>query len=88
MKLLMRMQETKGTMEFHQDLLRYYATNHGGLNEYIPGPPTGADGEPLENYPTDDYHRSTTRSSALRSSSSARSAPSPSSAPRLRSGWS
>ena len=57
MKLLMRMQETKGTMEFHQDLLRYYATNHGGLNEYIPGPPTGPDGEPLENYPTDDYHQ-------------------------------
>lgn len=53
MKLLMRMQETKGTMEFHQDLLRYYATNHGGLNEYVDKPP-----DPLPpDYPSDLYHQ-------------------------------
>ena len=63
MKLLMRMQETKGTMEFHQDLLRYYATNHGGLNEYVQGPrmigdPRAADTQtPDPNYPSDLYHR-------------------------------
>ena len=34
MKLLMRLQETKGSMEFQEDLLQYYASNHGGLNEY------------------------------------------------------
>ena len=34
MKLLMRLQETKGSMEFHQDLIHFYASNHGGLNEY------------------------------------------------------
>ena len=33
-KLLMRLAETKGSMEFHPDLLPYYASNHGGLNEY------------------------------------------------------
>ena len=33
-KLLMRMAESKGAMEFHPDLLQYYAYNHGGLNEY------------------------------------------------------
>lgn len=52
MKLLMRMQETKGTMEFHQDLLRYYATNHGGLNEYVKGPP-----DDDRSYPSDLYHQ-------------------------------
>jgi hypothetical protein len=31
----MRMQETKGSLEFHADLIRYYASNHGGLNEYV-----------------------------------------------------
>jgi hypothetical protein len=61
MKLLMRMQETKGTMEFHQDLLRYYATRHGGLNEYRKGPPmvVNEQGEevPDPKYPTDLYHQ-------------------------------
>lgn len=33
-KIKMRLQETKGQLEFHQDLLRFYATNHGGLNEF------------------------------------------------------
>ena len=33
-KLLMRLAESKGAMEFHPDLLQYYAYNHGGLNEY------------------------------------------------------
>eukprot|EP01043_Picozoa_sp_COSAG02_P077133 COSAG02_NODE_16733_length_1060_cov_0.903226_2_plen_161_part_00 len=33
-KLLMRLQESKGSMEFHPDLMQYYASNHGGLNEY------------------------------------------------------
>ena len=33
-KIQMRLQETKGQLEFHQDLLRFYATNHGGLNEF------------------------------------------------------
>jgi hypothetical protein len=36
-KILMRLQETKGTMEFHRDLIRYYASNHGGINEYRAG---------------------------------------------------
>eukprot|EP01052_Picozoa_sp_SAG31_P038357 SAG31_NODE_5110_length_2738_cov_1.601743_1_plen_479_part_10 len=36
-RVLMRLQETKGTLEFHKDLIRYYATNHGGLNEYENG---------------------------------------------------
>ena len=60
MKLLMRMQETKGTMEFHQDLLRYYATNHGGLNEYRRTPPlVDVNGEmvPDAAYPTDQYYQ-------------------------------
>jgi hypothetical protein len=35
--LSMRMQETKGAMEFHTDLIRYYSSNHGGLNEYEDG---------------------------------------------------
>ena len=30
----MRLQETKGQMGFHQDLVRFFATNHGGLNEF------------------------------------------------------
>eukprot|EP01043_Picozoa_sp_COSAG02_P026908 COSAG02_NODE_1564_length_11912_cov_7.524676_2_plen_1114_part_00 len=34
MKLLMRLQETKGSLEFHEDLLHFFASNHGGLNEY------------------------------------------------------
>ena len=34
MKLLMRLQESKGGLEFHPDLMRYYAAFHGGLNEY------------------------------------------------------
>ena len=33
-RIQMRLQETKGQLEFHQDLLRFYATNHGGLNEF------------------------------------------------------
>ena len=33
-KLLMRMAESKGAMEFHPDLVHYYASEHGGLNEY------------------------------------------------------
>jgi hypothetical protein len=33
-KLLMRLQESKGSMEFHPDLMQYYASNHGGLNEF------------------------------------------------------
>lgn len=33
-KVLMRLAESKGSMEFHPDLLKYYASNHGGLNEY------------------------------------------------------
>jgi hypothetical protein len=36
-RILMRMQETKGSLEFHPDLIRYYASNHGGLNEYVDG---------------------------------------------------
>ena len=39
----MRMQETKGTMEFHKDLIRYYASSHGGLNEYQDGRWEGRD---------------------------------------------
>jgi hypothetical protein len=35
--ILMRLQETKGAMEFHSDLIRYYSSNHGGLNEYDDG---------------------------------------------------
>jgi hypothetical protein len=34
MNLLMRLQESKGAMEFHEDLIHFYASNHGGLNEY------------------------------------------------------
>ena len=37
MKVLMRMQETKGSIEFHPDLLRFFNSNHGGLNEYHDG---------------------------------------------------
>lgn len=37
MEVLMRMQETKGQLEFHPDLQRYYNTNHGGLNEFKDG---------------------------------------------------
>ena len=33
-KLIMRLAETKGSMEFRPDLLQYYASNHGGLSEY------------------------------------------------------
>lgn len=33
-RIKMRLQETKGQLEFHQDLLRFFATNHGGLNEF------------------------------------------------------
>lgn len=29
--------ETKGALEFHSDLMKYYASNHGGLNEYKNG---------------------------------------------------
>jgi hypothetical protein len=36
-RIFMRLQETKGSMEFHEDLIRYYASNHGGLNEYQNG---------------------------------------------------
>jgi hypothetical protein len=36
-RILMRMQDTKGSLEFHPDLIRYYASNHGGLNEYVDG---------------------------------------------------
>ena len=34
MGLLMRLQESKGGIEFHPDLMRYFAAFHGGLNEY------------------------------------------------------
>eukprot|EP01051_Picozoa_sp_SAG22_P009630 SAG22_NODE_815_length_7037_cov_6.192130_3_plen_437_part_00 len=34
-RILMRLQETKGSLEFHSDLIRYYASNHGGLNEWV-----------------------------------------------------
>jgi hypothetical protein len=37
LKMLMRLQETKGALEFHPDLMRFYATNHGGLNEWENG---------------------------------------------------
>lgn len=30
---VMRLAETKGTMFFHQDLIHFFAANHGGLNE-------------------------------------------------------
>jgi hypothetical protein len=33
-KLLMRLAESKGSMEFHPDLVHFYASNHGGLSEY------------------------------------------------------
>jgi|EP01046_Picozoa_sp_COSAG06_P012677 hypothetical protein len=33
-RIKMRLQESKGQLEFHQDLLRFFATNHGGLNEF------------------------------------------------------
>jgi hypothetical protein len=33
-KMLMRLQESKGSLPFHEDLIKYYACNHGGLNEY------------------------------------------------------
>ena len=33
-KLVMRLAETKGSMEFRPDLLHYYASYHGGLSEY------------------------------------------------------
>jgi hypothetical protein len=36
-RTLMRLQEAKGTMPFHRDLIRYYASNHGGINEYQNG---------------------------------------------------
>eukprot|EP01047_Picozoa_sp_COSAG01_P002892 COSAG01_NODE_81_length_27820_cov_22.659753_8_plen_958_part_00 len=32
-RLLMRMQETKGHIDFHIDLIPFFASNHGGLNE-------------------------------------------------------
>ena len=35
--MLMRCQETKGALAFHPDLLRFYASNHGGLNEFNEG---------------------------------------------------
>ncbi len=57
-KILMRLQETKGALEFHEDLLHYYCSSHGGLNEYINGPPTGADssyGQGYEGLPA-GYH--------------------------------
>eukprot|EP01047_Picozoa_sp_COSAG01_P101203 COSAG01_NODE_30964_length_606_cov_1.007890_1_plen_171_part_10 len=37
MEVLMRMQETKGQLEFHPDLKRYYNSNHGGLTEWADG---------------------------------------------------
>jgi hypothetical protein len=36
-EMLMRMQETKGAFEFHPDLIRFYSSNHGGLNEFQSG---------------------------------------------------
>jgi hypothetical protein len=36
-KVQVRIQETKGQLRFHEDLVRYMATNHGGLNEYHTG---------------------------------------------------
>lgn len=34
-RMHMRMAETKGMMEFHPDLISFYASNHGGLNEIM-----------------------------------------------------
>ena len=34
MKTLMRLQESKGTMEFQPELMHFYASHHGGLNEF------------------------------------------------------
>ena len=36
-RMHMRMAETKGMMEFHPDLLSFYSSNHGGLNETYKG---------------------------------------------------
>ena len=33
-RISIRLQETKGILPFHRDLLEFYATNHGGLNEW------------------------------------------------------
>jgi hypothetical protein len=57
MKLLMRMQESKGAIEFHEDLLHYYCSNHGGLNEYVAEAPPGVEGygEGFEGLPS-GYH--------------------------------
>eukprot|EP01052_Picozoa_sp_SAG31_P020617 SAG31_NODE_1559_length_7882_cov_4.247591_2_plen_417_part_00 len=37
MKMQMRLQETKGTMPFNRELIRYFASNHGGITEYRGG---------------------------------------------------
>ena len=36
-KFKMKLQETMGEIPFNKDLIQYYATNHGGLNEYVDG---------------------------------------------------
>lgn len=50
LRLLMRMQESKGSMEFHEDLMHYYNTNHGGLNEYRTDAPKDEEGNPIKGY--------------------------------------
>ena len=37
MKLPMRLQNTRGSLPFHEDKVGYFATNHGGLNEFEEG---------------------------------------------------
>eukprot|EP01048_Picozoa_sp_COSAG05_P015980 COSAG05_NODE_1997_length_3729_cov_2.409091_2_plen_536_part_00 len=36
-KVQMRLEETKGLVNFHPDLVRFYNSNHGGLNEFKGG---------------------------------------------------
>ena len=44
------MQESKGAMEFHEDLMHYYCSNHGGLNEFCSAPPEDEAGNPILGY--------------------------------------
>jgi hypothetical protein len=47
-KVPMRVSNTRGALNFHKDLMKYYARNHGGLNEWDPDKlvwiPRGASG--------------------------------------------
>jgi hypothetical protein len=57
LKMLMRLQETKGSHEFHPDLVRFYASNHGGMNEWSGGNWTRRSTDDMDNgthWMTDD----------------------------------